>query len=654
MRPSVAWTTTAALLLLALAAIVLRLSWVSDDACITLRSIENWCNGYGLTWNVAERVQTYTHPLWMLLLTLARLVTGEPYYGTIALGMLFSLLTAALLMRLSGTGPAACVVLVLLISSRGFTDWATSGLENPLTFLLITLFAMVMTQPTETAASLATGSPARTAQRRLSLAALLTGLAMTTRMDLAVMFGPALLVAMRGMPLRASFWRVVLGLSPFLAWLTFATIYYGTPFPITAYAKAFNTGVPATELLVQGLYYVSYVALNDPTTLAVVVAGIVIGLARADLRCRALAVGALLYCGYVIKVGGDFMGSRFFTPQFVAAMAILSRTLTTMPGRWKSLTVAAALGLSFLPGIPPWMEPPSADEPPLEAYHGILDERRHYYYQLGLLSPTLNPLKPGAMSDSLRRTVGRTEPAVNPWGQVGRYGLEAGELIHIVDPWLCDPLLMRLPIGRDKWRIGHFIRELPTGYLETLARGENQINHPGLRRYYETLRKTIRGPVFSGERWQAIWQIWTGEHDDDLAAFVEEDYRNPPRLVIDASQLNPPVAPGTWWCDSDRTAVINYGGLEVRFDSLQRGSRLKLLLNEHLIYRIRFRRGELILGKVEVEAEGQPAQGLLPYTVDIPAAMQPFDSILIDTTGVFKTKVRLEKVACIGGLVTEP
>ena len=347
------------------------------------------------------------------------------------------------------------------------------------------------------------------------------------------------------------------------------------------------------------------------------------------------------------------MGSRFFTPQFVAATAILARALATMPGRGQILTVVAAVGLNFVPGIPPWMKPPGADKPPLEAYHGILDERSHYYYQLGMLSPTLKPLEPGVTSAHLRG-LGRTEPAVNPWGQVGRYGLEAGPLLHIVDPWLCDPLLMRLPIGRDKWRIGHFIRELPTGYLQTLARDENQINHPGLRRYYDTLRKTIRGPVFSGERWQALWDQWTGKHDDDLQAFVEEEYRNPPRIVMDASQLDPPLAAGTWWCDSDRTALINYGGLEIRFDSLQSGSRLKLLLNEQLIYRIRFRRGEQILGKVEIKANGLLVQGLLPYTVDIPANLQPFDSILIDSSEPSGNKVRLEMVSCIGGLVIEP
>ena len=57
------------LLCLIFLAILLRTAWLSDDARITLRTVLNVTHGYGLTFNVAERVQTYTHPLWMLMLT---------------------------------------------------------------------------------------------------------------------------------------------------------------------------------------------------------------------------------------------------------------------------------------------------------------------------------------------------------------------------------------------------------------------------------------------------------------------------------------------------------------------------------------------------------------------------------------------------------
>ena len=37
-----------------------NVSWVSDDALITMRHVLNFINGYGPVFNVGERVQAYT------------------------------------------------------------------------------------------------------------------------------------------------------------------------------------------------------------------------------------------------------------------------------------------------------------------------------------------------------------------------------------------------------------------------------------------------------------------------------------------------------------------------------------------------------------------------------------------------------------------
>ena len=55
--------------------IIFRRAWMCDDAFITLRTVDNFVNGYGLTWNVDERVQAYTHPLWMFVISLFYLFT---------------------------------------------------------------------------------------------------------------------------------------------------------------------------------------------------------------------------------------------------------------------------------------------------------------------------------------------------------------------------------------------------------------------------------------------------------------------------------------------------------------------------------------------------------------------------------------------------
>ena len=68
--PSTTRWLTFAIASLVLLAVGVRLAWLGDDAFITLRSVENWVTGNGMRWNADERVQTFTHPLWMMLLAL--------------------------------------------------------------------------------------------------------------------------------------------------------------------------------------------------------------------------------------------------------------------------------------------------------------------------------------------------------------------------------------------------------------------------------------------------------------------------------------------------------------------------------------------------------------------------------------------------------
>ncbi|EMO03780.1 hypothetical protein LEP1GSC116_0769, partial [Leptospira interrogans serovar Icterohaemorrhagiae str. Verdun HP] len=50
---------------------------MSDDSFITFRVVDNFLNGYGLRWNPLERVQVYTHPLWLFLLIPIQWVVRE-------------------------------------------------------------------------------------------------------------------------------------------------------------------------------------------------------------------------------------------------------------------------------------------------------------------------------------------------------------------------------------------------------------------------------------------------------------------------------------------------------------------------------------------------------------------------------------------------
>ena len=63
--------------------VLVRTAWMHDDAYITLRTVDNLVSGFGPRWNVSERVQAYTHPLWMFLLALPYSVTARVLYAAV-------------------------------------------------------------------------------------------------------------------------------------------------------------------------------------------------------------------------------------------------------------------------------------------------------------------------------------------------------------------------------------------------------------------------------------------------------------------------------------------------------------------------------------------------------------------------------------------
>lgn len=133
------WPSAAVWLALAcalLAAVVVANAWVCDDAYITLRTVDNFVHGFGLRWNPDERVQTFTHPLWLFVLSAAYFVTREPYYTTLALSLAATAVAVWLLVRhVASSVPMAAVAVLAFALSKAFVDYSTSGLENPLTHL---------------------------------------------------------------------------------------------------------------------------------------------------------------------------------------------------------------------------------------------------------------------------------------------------------------------------------------------------------------------------------------------------------------------------------------------------------------------------------------------------------------------------------------
>lgn len=504
------WIRT--LLLALLAALLVKCAWVCDDAYITFRVIDNWIGGHGLRWNVAERVQAYTNPLWMLLVALPYTLTREPFYTSLALSLVLSLWSArCLAWRVASTPALGALVLLFLCASKCFVDFSTSGLENALSHALAVGTLLVYASP---------AAP----QRRAWIVAFGASLAAINRLDSLALYAPLLAEIALVHRSRRVLANIALGCAPLVAWELVSLVYYGFLLPNTAYAKL-GTALPAGELALQGLRYLENSLRNDPLTLPVIAAGLFLAFLRRDSRWTALGLGLVLQLSYVVRVGGDFMSGRFLSLPFVVALFVIA----SQPLSKRTLLlarVAAVAAMALVPFGP--LRAPLAyqqDTPPSQHFdaNGIADERAATDDVGGLWSSFRAPREGLAMhvtrgnegAERARAEGAKLKLAPN----LGYFGFHAGPGLHIVDPiGLADPLLARMPIWADgqllardednperlPWRIGHFKRPLPQGYLRCLRDPSTRLADPALAAFKDELDLITRGPLWSSERWRLI------------------------------------------------------------------------------------------------------------------------------------------------------
>ncbi len=495
------------LLVLLYSILLIRTGWVCDDSYITFRTIDNFVNGYGLRWNVIERVQSYTHPLWMFFLAGLYAVTGEIYFTSIVTSIVISILAAVLLVwRVSGIRYHAIVGLLVIIFSKAYIDFSTSGLENPLMHLLIVLFGIVYIKEEWN-------------RKKVLLLFLIASLGMVTRMDTALIFGPVLLYALWKNNNLKSFGMAVLGGLPIIVWELFSVVYYGFPFPNTAYAKL-NTGIAGSELWSQGMRYFLNSFLNDPVTLIVICGGMIFPFIKKRKEYFLLSVGIFLYCIYVAKIGGDFMSGRFFTPTLMASLVILMGIGFTSLWRISGLCLVVVIAGLISPHPTILSTTGYGIEYSSKTKDNIYDERASYFPYTSLekcIQGFQIPQHPWFISGKEARE--NNVPLVIRHS-IGFFGYAAGRSVYIVDRWsLTDPLLARLPAGSD-WHIGHYRRKLPDGYPESILTDTIAIKDPDLAVYYRKLRTIIRGNIFNLERFKEIWSMNTGADD-----YLLEKYR---------------------------------------------------------------------------------------------------------------------------------
>ncbi|WP_025182326.1 hypothetical protein [Leptospira kirschneri] len=301
-------------------------SWLSDDSFITFRVVDNFLNGYGLRWNPLERVQVYTHPLWLFLLIpiqwVVREISISAYLLSYLCGILFISVYCFTFSKFRNGFGLITVSLGVFFSSRTFIDYNTSGLENPLSFLLLLLFEIKFY-------FLYLNSKPENVKIDSYKIGFLTALLLLTRLDLVLfLFLPGCVL----------FWKIfkeqriqflkysILGMFPWFIYLTFSIVYFGSLLPNTFYAKT-NVLFSFSERISAGWNYIKISLKWDPIVICIfglhifwTFSGPILKrftkvewtLSEKEKGILWISLASIFFVlFYLFWVGGDFMAGRF-------------------------------------------------------------------------------------------------------------------------------------------------------------------------------------------------------------------------------------------------------------------------------------------------------------------------------------------------------
>lgn len=499
--------------------IMLRNAWVVDDAYITFRTVDNFVNGYGLTWNPGERVQSYTHPLWMFVVTLVYTVTHELFFSVIVLSFVLSMSAFVWIWR-SGSRQwwSSLWLGSALLASKAIIDYTSSGLENPLSYVFVVVFVVLLhtaiTAPTTTL-------------RQLGGLYAIAALSFFNRNDTIVIYVPALLwvtYQSRALGIWPILRTIMIATLPASGWLLFSIIYYGYPLPNTAYAKALATNLPREWQLQRGWDYFMNSWQWDTLSWLIFVGAFGVTIWRKAWHDLLIMLGSIAYLGLIFwsGAGATHMSGRFFAVPLFVGIVVAFRHLAH-----KQFAIITAL-ICLVYSV--W-SPISALKYGTDAYVAYDQsinsiDTKWYVYNEG--AALLN-WRPGlAMPDHewYRWGLATRDDDVHVYvggalgGEaIGYAGFAAGPDAYFIDVvGLSDPLLSRLPAQLPAkykdWKSGHFHRAVPPGYVESIESNDNRIADQFTHAYYDAIRLITRGPLWSRERWVAIWRMNTGQYED--------------------------------------------------------------------------------------------------------------------------------------------
>lgn len=509
-------------------AIITLLAWQSDDAYHAYIMAKNLVDGNGFVYNIGQRATASSCPLFTLVVAFGYLIIRDMFFVSLLINIVFSALSYKILVwDFCKTKRQIILCFLTLVGSVSFISYTTSGLENSMLFFLAGCFLKIYF-----------GSE-RYSAKKMYLLALLVALIAMTRMDAVLMFAPMAVYVYLSKRDNVKFPKAVLlgvvGLLPFVLWEVFATFYYGFPFPNTAYAKL-GTNIAFMDYVKRGVKYYINALICDPVILLVPFMVILCVLIVKKAQYIWCMVGVVLYCIYLIYIGGDFMLGRHFTVMFYISMLcymdIKNREFSEL-GKGASFNkafvslIAAALLFTVI----------SHDITNQFLYGNhfsspISDERAGYFKYSSLFNNVYSLVKTGDLciqgawnDEGIReyRDAGYKGGILRNVPGISKY---YNNDMYLNDLYaLGDPYLAHLPAVKEaNWRIGHMWREAPYGYQDQILYGDsetgNRIENPAASKYYEIIKSVTCDDLFSGDRIKLLIDLNLGKYN-----YLVEEYQ---------------------------------------------------------------------------------------------------------------------------------
>lgn len=290
-----------------------------DDEMVSMRYAKNLALGSGLVWNIGERIEGFSNPLWTLYMSFWHLIglpdrlTSLPIQMTNAVFLIINLIFVKKIAEIISNKNELTIFLSVVFSAFYFSinNWAVLGTETtPL--MLVTTFSLYFLLK----------------EKFGIFNFLVLGLGVMTRLDYSVVY----LVFLGILFLQKRFGLMISGLLIFLGFILvqfgLRLGYYGEFFPNTYFLKM--TGFPLELRLIRGLY--AFMEFVIKSGIIFILPFVFIIRSKKIYPLLLLLAGVSLYSIYV---GGDvweyFGGSnRYLTvvmPSYFIILALVLRSL---------------------------------------------------------------------------------------------------------------------------------------------------------------------------------------------------------------------------------------------------------------------------------------------------------------------------------------